>query len=207
MAFSDFTYPAVLRDLGLTLGNPQHLFEHVPSVPAGPMLRTAMPAGAELGAGAHTELSRMIWMAGPLLGDFWSRYGGTICLIAGAEFDADPAARLSGFCDFLICRAPQQSVIFAPVLVVFEAKRDSIPNGLGQCIAGMVGAQRFNRRNNTPTDPMYGCVTTGSAWKFLRLEGTIVTFDLPEYALPEADRILGILTHIVGPPPAAPAAA
>ncbi|MBA4065541.1 MAG: hypothetical protein C0501_17860 [Isosphaera sp.] len=207
MAFSDFQYPAVLQQLGLTLTPAVNLFPGVPPVAPGPFLRAGQSIAPELGAAAHTELSRMIWMSGPLLGDFWTRYRGTICLIAGAEFAADPAARLTGFCDFLICRAPQQSVIFAPVLVVFEAKRDSIPDGYGQCIAAMVGAQRFNARNNTPIDPVYGCVTTGTAWKFLRLSGTTLTMDGPEYALAEADRILGILTHIVGPPPAAPAAA
>ena len=207
MAFSDFQYPAVLQQLGLTLAPPADLFPGTPPVAPGPYLRGSPPLVPELEASAHTELSRMIWMTGPLLADFWSRYRGTICLIAGAEFPADPAARLTGFCDFLICRAPQQSVIFAPVLVVFEAKRDSIPDGYGPCIAGMVGAQRFNARNSAPIDPVYGCVTTGTAWKFLRLSGATVTMDWPEYGLAQADRILGVLTHIVGPPPAAPAAA
>jgi hypothetical protein len=40
----------------------------------------------------------------------------------------------------------------------------------------------------------------------LRLLGSVVTYDLVEYELAQADRILGILTHIVGPPPAQAAA-
>jgi hypothetical protein len=71
----------------------------------------------------------------------------------------------------------------------------------------MVGAQRFNRRAGLDIDPIFGCVTTGSVWKLLRLAGSTLTIDLHEYTLSQADRILGILTHIVGPPPAAPAAA
>lgn len=206
MAFSDFQYPSALQDLGLTLSPTEDLFVSVGSVPPGPILRASLPLGTQLGPLAHTEFSRAVWMVGPLLGDLWSRYHGSICLIGGAEFNADPAARLSGFCDFLICRAPQQSEIIAPVVVIFEAKRDSIPGGLGQCIAGMVGIERFNRRHNTPVDPVYGCVTTGTAWKFLRLRGAVLTFDLAEYTLTQADRLLGILTHIVGPVPPAVAA-
>jgi hypothetical protein len=199
MAFSDFAYPAVLRQLGLTLGPSVELFPAVQAVPLGSALTAALPVGTRLGAAAHTEFSRAVWMVGPVLADVWSRYGGSVCLIGGAEFAADPRAGLNGWCDFLICRAPQQSVIFAPVLSVFEANRDSIPDGLGQCIAGMVGAQRFNARTNQAIDPTYGCVTTGSVWKFLRLSGTALTIDANEYALAQADRIVGVLTHIVGP--------
>lgn len=86
-------------------------------------------------------------------------------------------------------------------MVIFEAKRENINEGLGQCIAGMVGAQRFNRRNNAPIDPIYGCVTTGTSWRFLRLSGTTVTLDLVEYGLNQVDRLLGILVHMLGPIP------
>jgi hypothetical protein len=206
MAFSDFTYPSVLRELGLTLGPSVNRFGTTAPVSPGPALTAALPFGIELGAAAHTEFSRAVWMVGPVLADVWSRYGGSVCLIGGAEFAADPPAGLNGWCDFLICRAPQQSVIFAPVLVVFEAERDSIPDGLGPCIAGMAGAQRFNARTSQPADPIYGCVTTGSLWRFLRLSGTVLTIDANEYALNQADRLVGIRTSIVGPPPAQVAA-
>lgn len=206
MAFSDFTYPAVLQDLGLTLGAPEDLFAAIPPVAPGPVVRASLPYGESLGGMAHTEFSRSVWMVGPVLADAWARYNNSVCLIGGAEFNADPGARLNGWCDFLICRAPHGSVIFAPVLLVFEAKRDSIPDGQGQCVAGMVGAQRFNQRANLSIDPIYGCVTTGSLWKFFRLRGSVLTVDSNTYALAQADRILGILTHIIGPPPAQAAA-
>jgi hypothetical protein len=206
MAFSDFHYPDVLQQFGLTLQTVPDLFTGVPGVAPGPILLASMPIGIRLGTSAHTEASRATWMVGPVLSDFWARYNGQICLIGGAEFAADPAARLNGYCDFLLCRAPQQPEIMSPVLLIFEAKRDSIPDGLGQCIAGLVGAQRFNTRHNTPIDPIYGCVTTGSLWKFLRLSGSAITLDLTEYTITQVDRLLGILTHIVGPAPV-PAAA
>jgi hypothetical protein len=206
MAFSDFTYPGVLQELGLTLAPSVELFPNVQPLAPRPALVAALPLAVELRAAAHTETSRMIWMVGPVLADMWSRYNRTVCLIAGAEFPADPAAKLNGWCDFLLCRAPHQSVIFAPVLLVFEAKRDSIPDGLGQCIAGMVGALRFNERSHQQIDPIYGCVTTGSLWKFLRLSGTTLTMDPEEYPIQDVGRLLGILTSIVGPVPAQAAA-
>jgi hypothetical protein len=70
----------------------------------------------------------------------------------------------------------------------------------------MVGAQRFNRRHSAPDDPIWGCVTTGSVWRFVRLSGPAVTLGLREYGIAEVDLLLGILTLIVGPPPTAAAA-
>ncbi len=206
MALSDFRYPDVVRQLGLTEETSRHLFTAVPPVPAGAISRVALPIGTQLGTGAHSELSRSVWMVGPILGDLWDRYDGRICLIAGAELDGDPAAKLTGVCDFVVSRGPQRHVIGPPVLVMFEAKRDSIPDGLGQCIAAMVGAQRHSLRAGEAADPMYGCVTTGSVWKFLRLSGTRLTTDATEYAISQVDQILGILIHMVGPVPT-PAAA
>ncbi|MGL6094322.1 MAG: hypothetical protein ACRC7O_00790 [Fimbriiglobus sp.] len=206
MAFSDFKYPGVLRQLGLAETGVPNLFAGVPSVPPTPILRGFLEVSVPLGTAAHTEASRSTWIVGPVLADLWGRYDGQINLIAGAEFDPDTDAGLTGECDFLIGRTSQRPRIQAPVLLVFEAKKDSIPDGLGQCVAGMVGLQRFNARDGTPIDPVYGCVTTGSNWKFLRLTGTTVTVDLTEYGISQVDRILGILTHIVGPIPGRAAA-
>jgi hypothetical protein len=198
IAYSDFRYPDVLATFGLTLDTSPDLFAGVPPVAPGPVLAAALPVGLRLGPSAHTESSRATWMVGPLLSDFWWRYQGRITLISGAEFPADPDAGLSGYVDFVIGKAPQQPRVVAPVVLIFEAKRDSIPDGLGQCIAGLVGAQRFNRRDGIEGQ-VFGAVTTGSQWKFLRLDGAVVTADLMEYPLAQADKLLGILTHIVGP--------
>lgn len=207
MAFSDFKYPDVLREFGLTWQTAENLFAGVQAVPPTPSIREVMAATANLATTINTEKARSEWMIAPVLGDFWSRYHGQISLFSGADFDADPAAKLNGYCDFIVTRAPQQPQIISPVMVIFEAKRENINDGLGQCIAGMLGAQRFNQRNNTLSDPIFGCVTNGSQWKFLRLLGNNVAYDLREYYHGQPELLLGILTHVVGPPPATTVAA
>jgi len=202
MAFSDFKYPAVLGELGLTETSVSSLFGHVPPLPPTPVLAGALAINLPLARSAHTEFSRSTWLVGPVLSDVWGRYGGRICIIGAAEFAPDPAAKLNGSCDFLIGRYPQVSYVKAPAVLLFEAKRDSIPDGLGQCISAMVGADRFNRREGHPLDTVYGCVTTGTNWLFLTLAGTAVTLDQTEYTITQVDRILGILVHMIGPIPA-----
>jgi hypothetical protein len=202
MAYSDFEYPKVIDDLGLTR-TAADLFPGVPPVEPLPATAGSLRVGTRLATSADTEAARTTWLVGPVLLDFWSRYDGRVGLYAGAELYADPAARLTGYCDFLLTRSPQLHADFGPpVVVIVEGKRDSVTNGLGQCIASLVGAQRVNRRAGADVDPLYGCVTTGVSWKFLTLAGRTVTIDLTEYGLGQTGHILGILAHIVGPVPA-----
>jgi hypothetical protein len=69
-------------------------------------------------------------------------------------------------------------------------------SGTGQCIAEMIAAQRFNEMNGSAIRSIYGTVTTGSNWRFLQLQGTIVSVDLADYPIPPVDRVLGILTYL-----------
>ena len=52
-------------------------------------------------------------------------------------------------------------------------------------------------------------VTAGDVWRFLRMEGDVVTIDLSAYYLREIDRVLGVLRAMTAPetPPVAPVSA
>ena len=205
MAFSDFAYPDVLQTFGLSQQS-VHLFAGVAEVPASSGLRAALAVNTTLATLGSTEAARSTWLVGPVLSELWGLYHGRVGVYCGFEFNADPDHGLNGYCDFIISQAGQLPQIAAPVAVVVEAKRDNLENGFGQCIAGMVGSLRFNQRAKNAIETIYGVVTTGVQWRFLQLKGSAVMFDLPEYALFEVDRLLGILTHILGPVPGAAAA-
>lgn len=64
---------------------------------------------------------------------------------------------------------------------------------MGQCIAEMVAAQRFNQQQGNEIKTIYGAVTTGTAWKFIKLAEQVVFIDLSDYYIKEVDKILGIL--------------
>jgi len=99
----------------------------------------------------------------------------------------------SDICDFIISQSPEQLFVKAPVVMLVEAKNENINNGLGQCVAEMVAAQIFNQREQNSISTIYGVVTTGTNWKFLRLIDHQIEIDLREYYLSEIDQILGIL--------------
>jgi hypothetical protein len=124
-----------------------------------------------------------------------------ISFFSGEEFTVDQAAGLNGTCDFLISRSPEQLIMEAPIVVIVEAKKDNIKGGWGQCIAEMVAAQRFNEGRPDSIaraiDTIYGTVTTGNIWTFLKLEGKQVTIDLNDYLLLPVERLLGILAWMM----------
>jgi hypothetical protein len=64
---------------------------------------------------------------------------------------------------------------------------------LGQCIAEMIAAKIFNEKAGVQNPVIYGTVTTGSVWQFLKLQGHEIVIDLSEYYLKDVNKILGIL--------------
>src|SRR4051812_35445964 len=108
MAFSDFKYPDVLQQFGLTFGNAEDLFPDVVTVPPSPTLRQWLPITVPLAATLSSEKARSEFMIAPVLADFWARYHGRIGLYSGMNFPADPDSGLTGYCDFIVCLSPQQ---------------------------------------------------------------------------------------------------
>jgi len=196
MAFSDFSYPDVFAKLGLTEASAD-LFGAVAPIAPSEALRSQMPKLMTLAVSINTEKARSELLVVPLLVETWGRMKGRINLFSGVDFQADPEAKLTGFVDFLFGLGPQLLRPTAPVAVLFEAKRDSIADGFGQCIAAMVGAQRFDERAGKPQPVVYGAVTTGVVWRFLTLSQSLITFDQTEYTIHQIDELLGILQYML----------
>jgi hypothetical protein len=62
----------------------------------------------------------------------------------------------------------------------------------------MVAAQIFNQATlPNPPQTVYGCISSGTAWRFLKLEEQTMTIDLTDYPLPPVEQILGFLVWMV----------
>ena len=82
-----------------------------------------------------------------------------------------------------------------------NSKNENIRAGIPQCAAEMYAAQRFNASHGVERATVYGAVTTGNVWRFLRLTDAVVDLDQSESYLPDVERIVGILRHMLSPPP------
>ncbi len=196
MAFQHFLFPQVAQDLGLTLADTD-LFSQVPPAAIRPDFLAQVIEGANLASAVNTEKARSEFAIAPVLLELRRLHPGRFGLFSGIELDADPARGLNGVCDFVITKSPRQHVVSAPLITIIEAKNDNLRAGLGQCIAAMCAAQVLNQAASVTVAAVYGAVTTGGAWKFLRLAGAEVTLDFVEYHIESLGKILGILGHIV----------
>lgn len=206
MAYAEFTLRDVKTKFGLTTDETARLFTAVPEVAPSDRLASLLRDYTPVATAIGTEKAKSEYVVAPIMGEVLLGLFPRVSLFSGNEFPVDPADGLTGRCDFIFTRSPEQEYIAAPVLVVAEAKNDLPKNGYGQCAAGMVAAQRLNQREGAAVPVVYGASTSGSIWRFLKLEGSTLSIDRDEYYLTQVGKVIGILHHIlVGP--AAPAAA
>ena len=100
-------------------------------------------------------------------------------------------------CDFLVSLSSRQSYVEAPIIALVEAKNLDLKLGLGQCVAEMIAAQRFNTERGNDISWIYGASTTGIEWQFLKLQGKCLQIDIATYTIERCDRILGTLSSMV----------
>ena len=197
MSYNQFTIDSVGTALGVKIKDRIDLFTHIPPVAYSDFLKQALQDYSPVALAIGTEKSRSEFIIAPILFELKRQLKEQISLFSGREFNVDAADGLTGYCDFLISQSPEQLFIQAPVVTVVEAKNDNIKSGFGQCVAEMVAAQRFNQRQENAIPAVYGVITTGSIWQFLRLQDAIVDIELTEYFLNDVGKILGILKHCV----------
>lgn len=196
MAYSDFSLRRVLQEFDLQTRDNGFLTSVAPVYPT-PYLVEFLERSLPLAVALDNEKARSEMLVLPILLEVRELLHRQVSLFSGSDFTVDPALGLNGVCDYLISQSTEQMVIRAPVAVIIEAKKGDLTSGMGQCVAEMVAAQKFNQQQGNAVSTIYGSVTTGSLWRFLKLEGQTVIFDLREYAMPPVEQILGILVRIV----------
>ena len=198
MPYSQFTTIGKVKEaFNLTAVEGIRFLPEIEPIAPTTVLQTMLETNLPWAIATSTEKARSEAIINPVLLEVRNILNQQISVFSGEEFNVDAAVGLTGVCDFLISRSPEQLDIEAPAIVMVEAKKGDLKVGLGQCIAEMVAAQRFNEAKGRSISAIYGSVSSGTAWRFLKLEGQIVTIDLTDYPLPPVDRILGFLVWMV----------
>ncbi len=194
MSYSDFTLEKAQKIFNLTICENIDFFDKVSELNVSQLLAEILRYNTPLALAINTEKSRSEMIIAPILIELRKYFDSQISLFSGIDFNVDPEQGLNGVCDFLISRSISQLFIKAPVVTVVEAKKENLNAGLGQCVAEMIAAKLFNEREGNDIKIIYGSVTSGDRWKFLKLEGQIVEIDLTEYFINNVGKILGILS-------------
>ncbi len=191
MAYSDFSLGDLKTKFALKLHEVNGLLTAEP-LPVSDYLQETMRRNLTLATSINTEKARSEFLIAPILAEL-RQLDPSISLFSGTEFNVDAAQGLNGICDFMISLSIEQLVIEAPVAIIVEAKKENLNAAIPQCIAEMIAAQTFNRQQQNPITSIYGIITTGSIWRFLRLQDQTVTIDLTEIYLTPLDNLLGLL--------------
>lgn len=194
MAYSDFSLEQAQTAFGLTVQQ-LDLFPQIKPVAVPAWLTEALSKAGQLAY--ISEKARSEFIVAPILLTSRDLSGHQISIYSGQRLDVAPSLGLMGECDFIVAYTPPLPLLQAPIMTIVEAKKNDIESGLGQCAAQMVGAHLFNQQRGSQITTIYGIVTTGETWQFLKLENTVLSMDTQRYYIIHVDVLLGILQSII----------
>ena len=198
MAYSKFTLSKAAQDLELRIVAGQRFLQQASPVTPTPLLVQTLEENIPWAIAVGSEKARSEGIVTPILLEVRRQLKGQISVFSGEEFNVDVDRGLNGYVDFLIGQTDSQLYLEAPIVVLVEAKKEDLKSGLGQCVAEMVAAQQFNLESKASVTTIYGTVTSGTVWIFLKLDAQTVTIDLTEYSVNPIEQLLGFLVWMVG---------
>jgi hypothetical protein len=152
MAYTDFDLDRLRHQFNITIQSAQLFSSPAPrEVPV--WLQQTLDKG--MPSALLSEQARSEFMIAPLLLAVRDLLHERITIYSGQCLDGDASTGLVGECDFILTTTPPLPIIQAPIISIVEAKKNDTEGGYGQCAAQMLGAQRFNQRDNTGISAMY----------------------------------------------------
>ena len=193
MAYSDFTLAELAEKFGIR-NQRKYLFTQIE--PIAPSEKLQFDLAESEGMPINSEKARSEWIVVPILKELRHRNDKFLTIYSGEILTADKETGLVGECDFIIAKDTQTYDISLPILMLVEAKKNDLEEGIRQCAAQMVGARVFNQKKGVELEKIYGCSTTGTDWQFLELSDQLY-IDNRKYFLVELRELLGIFQTII----------
>lgn len=194
MAYSDFTLETAVATLGIST-ELTITFPDLDPLPIPVWLQKTLSKRTPLAL--ISEKSRSEFIVVPILLASRELSQERLAIYSGKRLDVDPEKGLVGECDFILTLSPPILPLRSPIVTLVEAKKNDVEAGLGQCIAQMVAARIFNQSAVCSEFPIFGCVTTGEVWQFLKLQQSVVFMDERRFYLDDVGSILAVIQRIV----------
>ncbi|SLM30486.1 conserved hypothetical protein [Desulfamplus magnetovallimortis] len=196
MSYSDYTISDIKDKFNIKIEQKTNIFPNIEKEKISDSLNEILEENIPLALAIHTEKARSEMIVTPILIELRKILEHRISLFSGVEFNVDKEKGLNGICDYIISLSEEQLYVSSPVVLIVEAKNDNIKSGLAQCAAEMVASKIFNEQKKCKIKNIYGVVTTGSNWRFLKLDDRLY-IDIKEYYIEQIGTIMGILLHII----------
>lgn len=194
MAYSQFTYKKIRTELGLYYDT-QLLFDSFPKIQASEWLQKTLLVNKAVAL--YSEKARSEGIVFPILMEVKQAADLHFAVYSGAILNADETKGLNGECDFLLSSGKQGFDMETALFCVIEAEDNDIEKNIPQCTAQMQGAKIYNLNEQNSVAVIYGCVTTGTEWQFLKLENNICWIDSQRFYINDLPSLLGMLHKIL----------
>lgn len=192
-SYSHFTNDD-LASLNLQLNSKTFLFD-VAEIQPSDWLKQAIDFNLRIPMATEKAKSELLVV--PILHEMRRRNNESFTFFSGYNFDVDKSRGLKGHCDFLLTLDQFSLVINEPVFAIVEAKNGEIEPGIAQCAAQMLAARLFNEKKGHSTPVIFGAVTTGHSWLFLKLEGDIVYSNTRYFTINQLAELLGAIQFVL----------
>ncbi len=193
MAYGDFSFDDIESKFGIK-NKVKRLFDDLPPLEPSANLKYALDTAAELPIRSEKAKSESIVF--PILVELRHRNQNFFTIYSGDNLSVDNAQGLNGECDFILAKDVGSFSINYPIFQIVEAKKNDIDLGVPQCAAQLVGAKFFNEKKGIKIDQIFGCVTTGNEWLFLKIDSEL-TIDSRIYYLNELNELLAVFQQII----------
>ncbi|MEI6259594.1 MAG: hypothetical protein WCR46_06785 [Deltaproteobacteria bacterium] len=197
MSYSNFTLKRIKAEFDINVVENRDLFSMIGEVEVSNYLKTTLNYNVPLALAISTEKARSEMIISNVLIELKKLLNDEIGLFSGINLDIDKDRDLNGFCDYIISKSSEQFYLNSPIVAIVEAKNEQLTSGLGQCIAEMIASKIFNENEGNNVDKIYGAVTTGNTWKFLKYIDNTAYIDKLEYHIANVNMIMGIFVKMV----------
>ena len=144
----------------------------------------------------YSEKAKSELIITPILKELKRKNAG-ISIFSGFTLNIESLPDLNGVPDFVLSAKANLVEIEAPIFCLMESKNKAPDEGFAQCAAEMYAARLFNKETNEPYETIYGAVTNGFEWVFMKLENQTLFIDANRYYLNQPQILLSLLQHIV----------
>lgn len=196
MAYSDYSLWEIKENFQLDIDSETNIFPNFGVEKISDFLNEILKENIPLSLAINTEKARSEMMVTPILIELRKILHHQISLFSGVEFNVDKENGLNGVCDYIISLSKEQFYVSSPIILIVEAKNDNIKSGLAQCAAEMIASRIFNEQKGNQIKTIYGIVTTGSNWRFMKLDKSLY-IDVKEYYIDQLDKIISIMLYII----------
>jgi hypothetical protein len=194
MAYSDFTLEDLEEKHGLVT-RIKSLFSTIPPIQPSDFLLQQLELAKNFPL--RNEKVKSEYLIVPVLSSVKMRNKDFAQLFSGENLPADKKARLNGEVDFIWVGKPDAQELQKPIISLCEAKKGAIEDSLAQCAAQMYGARVYNQKKHNNIYDIYGCVSSGTDWQFMKLEGQTIWKDTEIYTLSNLPELLGVWQIVI----------